>query len=165
MLVAAMVDCCLLGERSMNLERGFSAMNERDPTTAFYLLFTDANIRDEDTIGGYIMRPANNKKTRYEDIESFSRPASQTGIDLMEYEALIEGLTLARDLRIERIWAYTDRRSIFEQYYQCPRKPAKSSHVSLETVVSLKESFKAFGMSWIPRAANVRADLLGRPDS
>lgn len=137
-------------------------MNERDPITAFCLLFTDANIRDANMIGGYIMRPANNKRTRYEDVESFSRPASQTGIDHMEYEALIAGLTLANELGIERIWAYTDRRSIFEQYYQCPRKPAESSRANLETVASLKESFKAFGMSWIPRAANVRADLLGR---
>ena len=138
-------------------------MNERELTTAFYLLFTDANKRDANTIGGFIMRPANNRRTRYEDVESFSRPAGQTEIDLMEYEALIAGLTRANELGIERIWAYTDRRSIFEQFYQSPRNPAKSSRESLEQVVTLKESFKAFGMSWIPRAANVRADLLGRP--
>ncbi len=141
-------------------------MNERDPITAYCLLFTDANIRDADMIGGYILRPVGSKRTRYEDVErgSFSRPASQTGIDHMEYEALIAGLTLANELGIERIWAYTDRRSIVEQYYQCPRKPAESSRANLETVVSLKESFKGFGMSWIPRASNVRADLLGRSD-
>ena len=58
-------------------------MNERDPITAFRLLFTDANIRDANMIGGFIMRPANNKRTRYEDVEegSFSRKTDQTDID------------------------------------------------------------------------------------
>jgi ribonuclease HI len=141
-------------------------MAEPNPITAYCLLVTDANVRDALMIGGYILRPAGRKKNRLEAVEGgrFSRPASQTeSIDHMEYEALIAGLMLARELGIERIWAYTDRRSIVEQYYQCPRKPAETSRANLETVVGLRASFKGFGMSWIPRAFNLEADALARP--
>jgi ribonuclease HI len=138
----------------------------RPPLRGNCFLFTDANSRGAHMIGGHIARAAGKRNPVLVPVEggSFGRPTDRREIDDMEYEALIEGLKLARDLGIEHIWAYTDRRSIVEQFYKC-RQHEDDRLKNLNTVKEMRKSFKGFGISYIPRALNIQADLLARPSN
>lgn len=135
-------------------------MSSASPELGSCVLFTDAGTKGSARIGGAIFR-AQGRKRHLVEVKRFSRAAQKTqSIDHMEYEALIEGMRLAKQLGVQWLWAFVDRRPIVQQFYQWPRKPAESSRKNLQTV-ELSWGFTSFGMSWLPRDLNV-ADAIAR---
>jgi ribonuclease HI len=138
-----------------------SAMSSEVAKLGSCVLFTDAGTKGGPRIGGAIFR-AQGRKKRLIEVKRFSRAAQKTeSIDHMEYEALIEGMRLAKQLGVQWLWAFVDRRPIVQQFYECPRRPAVSSRKNLRTVVELSWAFTSFGISWLPRDLNV-ADAIAR---
>ncbi|KAL5827790.1 hypothetical protein ACOSQ3_019640 [Xanthoceras sorbifolium] len=77
-----------------------------------------------------------------------------------EYEALIAGLTLAKDLCVKRIKVRSDSQLIVRQLqgsYQA-RDLQMSAYLTL--VKELQASFKSFDIEQIPRSENTHADAL-----
>ncbi|KAL5844861.1 hypothetical protein ACOSQ4_010819 [Xanthoceras sorbifolium] len=77
-----------------------------------------------------------------------------------EYEALIAGLTLAKDLHVERIKVRSDSQLIVKQLqgsYQA-RDLKMSAYLTL--VKELQASFESFDIEQIPRSENTHADAL-----
>ncbi|KAL5847401.1 hypothetical protein ACOSQ3_010925 [Xanthoceras sorbifolium] len=77
-----------------------------------------------------------------------------------EYKALIAGLTLAKDLHVERIKVRSDSQLIVKQLqgsYQA-RDLKMSAYLTL--VKELQASFESFDIEQIPRSENTHADAL-----
>jgi ribonuclease HI len=79
-----------------------------------------------------------------------------------EYQALIEGLMLARTHRIEHIRVFTDSELVVDQVNGV--SAVKEAHLrALHEVASgLRAGFKSFRISWVPREMNAEADQLVR---
>jgi ribonuclease HI len=91
--------------------------HEGDPEPGFYLLFTDGNRNPGGApmIGGLLKYRTKSRRWNPLPDGSFSKRAKGDSIDAWEYEALIEGLKLAKDRHARYLWAYMDRRPIVEQ--------------------------------------------------
>src|SRR5438045_3589322 len=88
-----------------------------------YLLFTDAGVESSGhehsgdplgraAIGVVLKRRRNGRLYFVRGISKLIRPASK---DAAEYQALIEGLELARSLRVQRIRVFMDRESVVDR--------------------------------------------------
>jgi ribonuclease HI len=79
-----------------------------------------------------------------------------------EYQALIQGLKLARDHGIERIRVYMDSELVVDQVNGL--SAVRQAHLMelQEVASSLKALFKSIRISWVPRAMNTEADQLVR---
>ena len=135
--------------------------HEGVPTSGFLLLFTDGNLNPpgRPMIGGVLRYQ---RGTSWIDLPdgSFSKVASGDSIDSWEYEALIEGLTLAKRHGAKYVSAYMDRRSVVEQVNG--RWKIKPALEPLRERVTEAASGVDFRLSWIPREMNAAADKLGR---
>ncbi|KAL5785135.1 hypothetical protein ACOSQ2_007527 [Xanthoceras sorbifolium] len=93
-------------------------------------------------------------------IERSVRCGFKTTNNEAEYEALIAGLTLAKDLHVERIKVRSDSQLIVRQLqgsYQA-RDSKMSTYLTL--VKELQASFESFDIEQIPRSENAHADAL-----
>jgi ribonuclease HI len=79
-----------------------------------------------------------------------------------EYQALIEGLKLARDYGIQRIRVYMDSELVVDQVTGV--SAVRQAHLSdLHKVASsLVALFESIRISWVPRKMNAEADRLVR---
>ena len=86
----------------------------------------------------------------------------ETTNNVAEYQALIMGLKLARQMQVTRIQVFADSLLVVQQLNG--RYRVKSPHLLplwLEARKELK-NFQAYAISHVPRESNSRADLLAR---
>jgi ribonuclease HI len=82
--------------------------------------------------------------------------------NVAEYQALIQGLELARDLGIERVRVFMDSELVVDQVNRV--SAVRQAHLMElhEVASSLVALFKSIRISWVPRAMNAEADRLVR---
>ncbi len=79
---------------------------------------------------------------------------------MAEYTALIEGLEVARTLRIDRIRVFVDSELLVDQLDG--KAEVKKEHVKplYDRAKTLVDSFPNIRVSWVPRRLNSEADAL-----
>ena len=126
----------------------------------YYLLNTDGG-NSGDPLGraaiGALLRTR-----RLVTVAQISKAIGPATHNVAEYQALIEGLKLARDHGIQRIRVYMDSELVVDQVNGV--SAVKQAHLSeLHEVASgLRAGFKSFRISWVPREWNAEADQLVR---
>jgi ribonuclease HI len=82
--------------------------------------------------------------------------------NVAEYQALIQGLKLARDYGIERVRVYMDSELVVDQVNRV--SAVRQAHLMElhEVASSLVALFKSIRLNWVPRAKNAEADRLVR---
>jgi len=80
--------------------------------------------------------------------------------NVAEYQALIEGLKLAREYGVQRIRVYMDSELVVDQVNGV--SAVRQAHLKelYEEARSLVAQFKSFRISWVPRELNAEADRL-----
>lgn len=80
--------------------------------------------------------------------------------NVAEYQALIEGLRLARNHGIQRLRVYMDSELVVDQVNGL--SAVRQAHLNdlHETASDLKAQFKNIRVSWVPREMNTEADRL-----
>ena len=80
--------------------------------------------------------------------------------NVAEYQALIEGLELAREYGVQRIRVYMDSEVVVDQVNGV--SAVRQAHLKelYEEARSLVAQFKSFRISWVPRELNAEADRL-----
>jgi ribonuclease HI len=80
--------------------------------------------------------------------------------NVAEYQALIEGLELAREYGVQRIRVYMDSELVVDQVNGV--SAVRQAHLKklCEEARSLLAQFKSFRISWVPRELNAEADRL-----
>ncbi|WJX52573.1 hypothetical protein P8452_38672 [Trifolium repens] len=95
-------------------------------------------------------------------IEQSLRFAFKASNNQAEYEALIAGMKLAREMEVTDLRAKSDSQLVTNQVsgeYQT-KDPQLTKY--LEKVKALKEQFNTFELIYVPREQNSRADLLSK---
>ena len=80
--------------------------------------------------------------------------------NVAEYQALIEGLELAREYGVQRIRVYMDSELVVDQVNGI--SAVRQAHLKelYEEARSLVAQFQSFRISWVPRELNAEADRL-----
>ena len=80
--------------------------------------------------------------------------------NVAEYQALIEGLKLARGCGIQHVRVYMDSEMVVDQVNGV--SAVRKAHLSElhEQARGLVAQFKSFRISWVPRELNAEADRL-----
>ncbi len=134
------------------------------PNHAYYLLNTDGgNLRRRPgeplthaAIGALL------RTRRLVNVAQISKKIGPATHNVAEYQALIEGLMLARAHGIERIRVYTDSELVVEQVNGDSAVRQAHLHELHEVASGLRAGFKSFRISWVPREWNLEADQLVR---
>ena len=79
-----------------------------------------------------------------------------------EYEALIAGLRIAKELEVDRLQVYSDFQMVVGQVSRNYEAREDSMAKYLEKVKEIVPAFSSFDIKQIPRAKNTRADLLSK---
>ena len=134
------------------------------PNHAYYLLNTDGgNLRrrpgeplSHAAIGALL------RTRRLVTVDQISKAIGPATHNVAEYQALIEGLMLARAHGIERIRVYTDSELVVDQVNGVSAVRQAHLHELHEVASGLRAGFKSFRISWVPREWNAEADQLVR---
>src|SRR4051794_15946349 len=127
-------------------------------TRGYYLLNADGGNRG-DPLGraavGALLRTR-----RLEAVAQISKAIGPATHNVAEYQALIEGLKLARRYRIQHLRAYMDSEMVVEQVNGV--SAVRKAHLIAlhEEARGLVAQFKSFRISWVPRELNADADRL-----
>jgi ribonuclease HI len=128
----------------------------------YYLLNTDAgNAGDRwgPAAIGALLRVRTHRLVTVAQISKVIEPATH---NVAEYQALIEGLTLARRFGVQRIRVYMDSELVVEQVNGVAavrRDRLKELHKEARALVA---QFPNIRISWVPREMNAEADQLVR---
>ena len=137
-----------------------TAMTEQRPDLkpGYYLLNTDGgnsgNPLGRAAIGALL------RTRRLVTVAQISKAIGPATHNVAEYQALIEGLKLARDYGIQRIRVYMDSELVVDQVNGV--SAVRQAHLSElhEVASSLAALFKSIRISWVPRELNAEADRL-----
>lgn len=137
------------------------------PQRGYYLLNTDGGMASDgrrragDPLGeaaiGVLLRTP-----RLAPLAEISRTIGPATHNVAEYEALIEGLKLARRHGIERLRVYMDSELVVEQMNG--RSDVKQAHLRTrhDAATRLAGEFDSIRFAWVPREMNSQADGLVR---
>ena len=89
----------------------------------------------------------------------FEFPATNNGA---EYEALIAGLRIAKELEVDQLQVYSDSQLVVGQVSENYEAQEDSMAKYLEMVKEIIPAFGSFDIKQISRAENIRADLLSK---
>ena len=89
----------------------------------------------------------------------FEFPAINNGA---EYEALIVGLKITKELEVDRLQVYSDSQLVVGQVSENYEAREDSMAKYLEKVKEIIPTFGSFEIKQILRAENIRADLLSK---
>ncbi len=124
----------------------------------YYLLNADGGNRG-DPLGraaiGALLRTR-----RLVTVAQISKAIGPATHNVAEYQALIEGLKLAREYGVQRIRVYMDSEIVVDQVNGV--SAVRQAHLSElhEEARGLVAQFKSFRISWVPRELNAEADRL-----
>ena len=156
----------LLGEMPESVPQTPETAVLHDLKSGYYLLNTDggngANPLGDAAIAAIL------RTRRLVPVDHISKLIGPATHNVAEYQALIEGLKLAREHGIQRIRVYMDSELVVEQVngVSAVRQPRlRELHSVASGLVAL---FKSIRISWVPREMNAEADrlvndALGRP--
>jgi ribonuclease HI len=93
-------------------------------------------------------------------VAQMSKAIGQATHNVAEYQALIEGLKLAREYGVQRIRVYVDSELVVDQVNGV--SAVRQAHLKqlYEEARSLVDQFKSFRINWVPRELNAEADRL-----
>lgn len=126
----------------------------------YYLLNTDGGNRG-DRLGraaiGAVLRTR-----RLVTVAQIAKAIGPATHNVAEYQALIEGLKLARECGVQQIRVYIDSEVVVDQVNGV--SAVRQAHLSElhKEARCLVDQFKSFRVSWVPRELNVEADRLVR---
>ena len=102
------------------------------------------------------------ERARLVTVAQISKAIGPATHNVAEYQALIEGLKLARDHGIQRIRVYMDSELVVDQVNGV--SAVRQAHLSElhRDASGLVALFKSFRISWVPRELNAEADQLVR---
>ena len=126
--------------------------------TGYYLLNADGG-NPGDPLGraaiGALLRTR-----RLVTVAQISKAIGPATHNVAEYQALIEGLKLAREYGVQRIRVYMDSEIVVDQVNGV--SAVRQAHLSelYEEARGLVAQFKSFRISWVPRELNAEADRL-----
>ena len=129
-----------------------------EPDHKCYLLNTDGgnsgNPLGRAAIGALL------RTRRLVTVAQMSKAIGPATHNVAEYQALIEGLELARDYGVQRIRVYMDSELVVDQVNGV--SAVREAHLKelYEEARSLVAQFKSFRISWVPRELNAEADRL-----
>jgi ribonuclease HI len=157
----------LLGETPESEPETPEAAEQAGLQRGYYILNTDGgnsgNPLGRAAIGALL------RTRRLVTVDQISKPIGAATHNEAEYQALIEGLKLARDYGVQRIRVYMDSELVVDQVNGVSAvKKARLSE--LHTVASsLVALFTSIRICWVPREMNAEADrlvkdALGAPD-
>jgi probable phosphoglycerate mutase len=124
----------------------------------YYLLYADGGNRG-DPLGraaiGALLRTR-----RLEFVAQISKAIGPATHNVAEYQALIEGLKLARGCGIQHVRVYMDSEMVVDQVNGL--SAVRKAHLGElhEQARRLVAQFKSFRISWVPRELNAEADRL-----
>ena len=124
----------------------------------YYLLNADGGNRGDPlgraAIGALL------QTRRLEFVAQISKAIGPATHNVAEYQALIEGLKLARGYGIQQIRVYMDSEIVVDQVSGV--SAVRKAHLSElhEQARGLVAQFKSFRISWVPRELNAEADRL-----
>ncbi len=95
-------------------------------------------------------------------VAQISKPIGRATHNVAEYQALIEGLKLARAHGVEHIRVYTDSELVVDQVNGCLRGQTSTLQELHDQACGLRIGFKTFRIGWVPREWNAEADQLVR---
>ena len=131
----------------------------------YYLLNTDGGMasdgrrRSGEPLGiaaiGVLLRTP-----RLATVAEISEAIGPATHNVAEYQALIEGLKLARDHGIERIRVYMDSELVVDQMSGVSAVRQTQLRELREVARELVAEFASVRISWVPREMNVEADRL-----
>jgi ribonuclease HI len=152
----------LLGEtpESEPETREAEAAELADPKRGCYLLNTDAgnsgNPLGRAAIGALL------RTRRLVTVAQVSKVIDPATHNVAEYQALIEGLKLARNHGIQRLRVYMDSELVVDQVNGVSAVRQAQLNDLHETASNLTAQFKNIRISWVPREMNAEADRLVR---
>jgi ribonuclease HI len=138
------------------------------PKPGFYVLMTDGGITyEQGRASGQAAIGVVLKDSKYRDVDEISKAIGWArNHHVAEYEALIEGLKLARRHGIDRIRVFLDSALVVNTVngdWQLRPKDIEDLNdlkdLCARACVLVKE-FAYFKMCWVPRGMNVEADAL-----
>lgn len=97
---------------------------------------------------------------RLETVAQIAKEIGPATHNVAEYQALIEGLKLAREHRVQRIRVYMDSELVVDQINR--DSTVRQAHlIELHNEARrLADQFKSFRISWVPRELNADTDRL-----
>lgn len=131
-----------------------------EPSQRNYLLKTDGSGTGtvgnpaQGAIGVVLMNPDGQL------IEEVSKPIGPAINTVAEYQALIEGLKLARGRGIQRIRVFLDSELVVDQVNGRAKVAKEHIRPLHAEACSLLQEFPNIRISWIPRKWNAEADAL-----
>ena len=128
----------------------------------FYVLKTDGGITAEQGVGsGLAAIGVVLKDPKYRDVAEVSKEIGWArSHHVAEFEALIEGLELARRHGIGRIRVFLDSALVVNTVYGDSTVKAEHLKDLCTTASVLVEEFDDIKICWVPREMNVEADAL-----
>ncbi|KAL0409403.1 UNVERIFIED_CONTAM: Ribonuclease HI [Sesamum radiatum] len=79
-----------------------------------------------------------------------------------EYEALMAGMKIAREVGVRHLIAYSDSQLVVKQVEDIYEAKEDNMIQYLQQIAELKTSFKSFQIIKIPREENIKADCLSK---
>ncbi|GKV46505.1 hypothetical protein SLEP1_g53487 [Rubroshorea leprosula] len=134
-----------------------ATVEERAPVYPIWVLYVDGAANIEGSGAGAMLVGPNGFKSKHALRFKF-----QTTNNAAEYEALIYGLTLAFELKVQNIKVFSDSQLVVGQVNgSCEiRDPQLGRYASV--VYKLKSGFASFQIDKIPRVDNQRTDELSK---
>ncbi|GKA20389.1 reverse transcriptase domain-containing protein [Tanacetum coccineum] len=124
-----------------------------DPWT----LFTDGSSYVDGSRAGQILRSSEGTKFTYALIFRFDAANNEA-----EYEALIVGLKIAKQIGVKKLQASVDLRLVANQINGSYIAKEPVMILYLEKVKTLSDSFKKFSIKQVPKSENKKADALNK---
>src|SRR4051812_17321387 len=124
----------------------------------YYLLNADGGNRG-DSLGRAAIG-ALSRTRRLETVAQISKAIGPATHNVAEYQALIEGLKLARGYGVQQIRVYMDSEIVVDQVNGV--SAVRKAHLTElhKQARGLVAHFKSFRVSWVPRELNAEADRL-----
>nr|XP_011468490.1 PREDICTED: uncharacterized protein LOC101313915 [Fragaria vesca subsp. vesca] len=137
--------------------RADKGMHNEEPPAQLWRLFVDGSMTRNKSRAGIILETPVGFKHEY--ALEFQFKASNNGV---EYEALIGGLQLARDIGVERVEVFSDSQLVVNQVNGSfeAKEPQLHSYQALSN--AFMQRFKSASLSHIPQKENTNTDALAR---
>ncbi|XP_071734491.1 uncharacterized protein [Rutidosis leptorrhynchoides] len=127
------------------------------PSPKLWELYTDGAVSSEDAGAGLILIGPHREEHTYALRFNFKVINNEA-----EYEALLAGMRIAREVGVKKLQAYVDSQLVANQINSTFDANDKSMQSYLALVHSLADTFVDFRISQIPRSQNKQEDVLSK---
>ncbi|XP_071708807.1 uncharacterized protein [Rutidosis leptorrhynchoides] len=146
-----------LAETAANIPAICDPVQLPAPPPELWELYTDGATSSEGAGAGLILTGPHQEEHTYVLWFNFKVTNNET-----EYEALLAGMRIARELGVKKLQAYVDSQLFANLIKGTFDANDKSMQSYLALVYSLADTFIDFRISQIPRSQNKQADVLSK---